>query len=85
MLPQFQAHMSTGDQWKAHRKLTGDLMSSTFLNNVLSETNSDAALDLVSLWKQKARLARKRPIDAKHDISCVSLDAIWCVCDTSYK
>lgn len=77
MLPQFQAHMSTGDDWKAHRKLTGDLMASSFLNGTMSERVYESTEDLIRLWKQKARFADARPFDAKQDVSCATLDATW--------
>lgn len=79
MLPSFQAHMSTGPEWKAHRKLTGDLMASSFLNDTLSERIHEATQDLIELWKGKTRLAKDRPFTAKQDVSCAALDGIWCV------
>lgn len=71
--------MSTGEEWKAHRKLVGDLMASSFLNETLSLRVQEATKDLVRLWEQKHRLVGSAPFSAKQDLSCASLDAIWYV------
>lgn len=51
--------MPTGDQWKMHRRLTGDLLAPDFLQNTLSMGVQEGTQDLIRLWKKApARWAR---------------------------
>ncbi|KAF2799649.1 cytochrome P450 [Melanomma pulvis-pyrius CBS 109.77] len=67
----------SGPKQKAHRALLSDLMTPGFLHEIAAPQLYEATLDLLSLWRKKAVLARDHPFEAKEDISNVALDTIW--------
>lgn len=77
VLPNHHVHMKTGPQWKSHRRLVGDTMSTNFLSNVVAPQLYNTALDNIELWKEKIRLAQGRPFEAMDDITRGALDIIW--------
>ena len=72
-----QAHMPTGDKWRAHRKPLGDTMNPRFLNEVVGPQIYNSARDMIELWKLKARLAEGRPYPVIEVVDRRDLDAIW--------
>ncbi|RYP51843.1 hypothetical protein DL768_002919 [Monosporascus sp. mg162] len=72
----FHIRYKTGDQWKAARRWLQDLMTPGFLNTVAGPAIYGKALDLVSLWKEKERLAEGRPFSAALDMHHAALDAV---------
>ncbi|USW51632.1 Putative cytochrome P450 [Septoria linicola] len=77
LAPQFHVHMPTGDDWKAHRKLVSETMSTRFLHDVAAPRMWSSAIALVELWKTKAKLAAGRPWDAADDVFKGALDIVW--------
>ena len=77
ILPVHHVHMPTGDEWKAHRKLMGDTMSPSFLHDLVAPQLYNTALDTITFWKQKTRLAEGRPFPVLDDITRGALDVIW--------
>ena len=77
VLPHHHVHMPTGNEWKAHRKLVGDTMNPSFLNENVSPQIYNTALDLVEFWKLKSKLAQGRPFPIVEDVSRTTLDVIW--------
>jgi len=69
--------MKTTDEWKAHRRLMADTMSSYFLDNVAGPQIHNSTLGLLELWKVKARLAKGRPFSITEDIKQSALEIIW--------
>ncbi|KAI5365414.1 putative cytochrome P450 [Septoria linicola] len=77
LAPQFHVHMPTGDDWKAHRKLVSETMSTRFLHDAAAPQMWSSAIALVELWKTKAKLAAGRPWDAADDVFKGALDIVW--------
>lgn len=77
ILPYHQVHMPTGDEWRAHRKLMADTMAPRFLNEVASYQMYSKALDLIDLWREKARLSRNHPFLVLEDIKRGTFDIIY--------
>ena len=77
ILPGNQVQMATGDTWRQHRRLMGDTMSPSFLNNVAAPQIYSTMMDTLELWDEKIRLAKGGPFDARHDIIRAALDVIW--------
>lgn len=77
ILPDFHGSMPTNEQWHAHRRLINDTMSPAFLNNVAGPQMWTTMQSLISLWRQKARLAQGRPFSAQADIQKGALDIVW--------
>ena len=69
LLPHHHVHMPTGDEWRSHRKLVGDLMSPGFLSEACAPQLYNTALDTINLWKEKLRLTEGRPFTAQEDVS----------------
>ncbi|CAG9974932.1 unnamed protein product [Clonostachys byssicola] len=69
-------NMKTGPAWKAHRRLLQDLMSPSFLNDVAAPNIYHSAEGLVSLWREKARVAGDRSFSAEADVYYAALDAV---------
>lgn len=69
--------MPTGDTWKMHRKLMADTMSHSFLSNAAGPQMHNNALSMISLWRQKARLARGHPFTVFADVKAAAMDIIW--------
>lgn len=72
-----QVHMKTDSQWKYNRSLVADAMSPQFLSQVAAPQVWSSTLELVDLWRQKARLAQGRPIDVSRDTKYCTIDTIW--------
>ena len=77
LLPSFQAHMSTDDEWRAHRRLMRDVMTPAYLNESTSPKIFETVQDLMQLSREKSRLAEGRPFLAKEDVFHVTLNVIW--------
>ena len=75
--PKFHVHMPTGDEWKAHRRLISDTMSTRFLHDVAAPQMWKSTQSVMELWKMKAKLAEGRPWKASEDIFKGALDIIW--------
>jgi cytochrome P450 len=76
-IPENQVTMKTNDVWRTHRRVMGDTMSPSFLNNVAAPQIYDTALELVNLWREKERLAAGRPFNVSDDVYKGALDVIW--------
>ncbi|KAJ4397200.1 hypothetical protein N0V93_001424 [Gnomoniopsis smithogilvyi] len=74
--PNHHIHLRTTPQWLAQRRLTQDLMTPTFFNNIAGPTIHKEASKFVSLWLAKARLANGRPWDAETDLHYASWGAV---------
>lgn len=79
VVPHNQVHMSTGDEWRGHRRLMHDTMSSGFLHDVAGPQIYSTALAMLDLWRQKMRLAAGHPFSAATDVPKGTLDVIWAV------
>ncbi|KAK4554936.1 hypothetical protein LTR86_008084 [Recurvomyces mirabilis] len=79
VLPANQVHMRTNDTWRAHRRLMADTMSTAFLNKVAARQIYGSALEIVGMWREKARLADGRPFQVYKDVFRGALDVIWAV------
>ncbi|KAJ5958838.1 cytochrome P450 [Penicillium vulpinum] len=75
-LDDFHARMKVGSVWKTTRAWLQDLMSPSFLNNIVSPVMYDNSLHLVNFWQEKARLANDRPFDANEDLNHSALDGM---------
>jgi hypothetical protein len=69
--------MQTNATFKQHRRWLQDLMTPAFSNNVAAPGIYAAFGDMISLWKEKLRLARGRPFEASTDVYRAALDAVW--------
>lgn len=76
LLPMHHINLKTGAQWKAHRRLLQDLMTPSFLNGVAAPHLYAGFVNLVELWRVRARVAGGRPFAAEADIHHASLDAV---------
>ncbi|KAI9696852.1 MAG: hypothetical protein M1820_008006 [Bogoriella megaspora] len=76
LIPDHHSQHQTNAIWKARRRLLQDLMSPPFLHNVAAPAMYDSALNLISLWEEKARIAKNRPLSATVDIYKAALDAV---------
>lgn len=74
--PNHHIHLRTTPKWLAQRRLTQDLMTPTFLNNVAGPTIHKEASAFVNLWLAKSRLAGGRPWDAETDLHFASWGAV---------
>ncbi|KAF7191952.1 Cytochrome P450 monooxygenase [Pseudocercospora fuligena] len=79
LVPNNQGTMLTNDQWRWNRKLVADVMDSRFLETVAAHNAYDATMDLVELWKQKARLAGSHAFDITEDMKMCTFDVLWSV------
>lgn len=77
IVPNNQVHMKTTDSWKMHRKLMADTMSPNFLSSAAGPQMHNNALSLISLWREKARLAAGHPFNAIEDVKAAAMDIIW--------
>lgn len=74
--PNHHIHLRTTPQWLAQRRLTQDLMTPTFLNNVAGPTIYKEAKNFVDLWLAKSKLADGKPFDAETDLHFASWGAV---------
>ncbi|KAF2854847.1 cytochrome P450 [Plenodomus tracheiphilus IPT5] len=75
--PNFHAVHVTNDSWRSQRKSVSDLMTPAFLNTVAAPALHESFSDLITLWKEKMRLANGHAFSIKHDVYEVALEAIW--------
>lgn len=71
----------TNEEWKRHRKLMNDTMSTLFLRNVFGPQMHEIAQRMMQLWGEKARLAGGHPVSVYGDLFRGAMDAIW---DTTF-
>lgn len=74
--PHHHIHLRTTPQWLAQRRLTQDLMTPSFLNNVAGPTIYNEAKNFVNLWLAKSKLADGKPFDAETDLHFASWGAV---------
>ena len=79
VFPKNQSHMPTNDEWKANRKLIGDLMNTKFQSEVAAPRTYQGIVQLVELWQTRSRLAEGRPFDVKDDVKWSGMDAALAV------
>ncbi|KAI8312741.1 Cytochrome P450 monooxygenase TRI13 [Colletotrichum sp. SAR11_240] len=72
----FHGIYTTGDKFKANRQLIQDLMTSSFLDNHVGPAVLNKGLELVELWRLRAKLARGRPFSVRKDLEYTSLDVM---------
>ena len=72
----FHACFKTNDAWKATRQWMQDLMTPSFLNNLVGPAVHAKMVDLVDLWENKALLANGRPFEASVDLNHAALDVM---------
>ncbi|KAL7787156.1 cytochrome P450 [Trichoderma ceciliae] len=74
--PDHHLRLRTNEVWKSHRRLIQDLMTPSFLHNVAGPVIHQNAIDLLELWRLKARIADGRPFEAGTDMNHAVLDAV---------
>lgn len=74
--PNHHIHLRTTPQWLAQRRLTQDLMTPTFLNNVAGPTIYKEVRNFVDHWFAKSKLADGKPFDAETDLHFASWGAV---------
>ncbi|EMF14025.1 cytochrome P450 [Sphaerulina musiva SO2202] len=79
IFPKNQICMPTHDQWRYNRLLMRELMSPPFLDGVAAPLIHSTTLDLISVWRHKARLARGHAFEASRDVQFATLDTICSV------
>lgn len=72
----FHARMKTGPQWRTTRAWLQDLMSPTFLNNVVGPVMFDNSMNLIRFWETKTRLANGSAFDVNDDLDHSALDGM---------
>lgn len=77
LLPKFHMHMPTGPEWQANRRLVSDLMSPAFLHDVAGPQMWTTTQTLISLWREKVRLAKGGSFRIDHDMHKGALDIMW--------
>ncbi|KAI0545171.1 cytochrome P450 [Xylaria curta] len=70
---------SVDPRFKGNKELTKDLMTPSFLNEVSAPSAYMKTLDLVALWRLKAKLAPDQPFEAYGDLNDAALDIIMAV------
>jgi hypothetical protein len=76
-LPDHHVWRKTDSRWKYNRSLIQDLMVPAFLQTVAAPRLHYAVSGLVSVWKEKSRLAKGHPFLAEKDIYLAALDGVW--------
>lgn len=71
--------MPTNDHWRYNRLLMRELMTPAFLDGVAAPLIHSTTLDLVKLWREKARLANGHAFDVQKDVQFATLDSICVV------
>jgi hypothetical protein len=77
LLPRSTVAQMTTPALKAQKRLWADAMSAQFLRDAVAPNVRAAALDLVALWRLRARDAGGVPMSVLHDLDHAALDAIW--------
>ncbi|KAK5997603.1 Cytochrome P450 monooxygenase TRI13 [Cladobotryum mycophilum] len=76
LLPNCHVWMPSNDKFKAHRNLIRDTMSPAFLNGVVGPVIHAKTQSMLTLWRERARLAQGRPFEGDHDLFRATLDVI---------
>ncbi|KAL8284971.1 hypothetical protein RB597_002178 [Gaeumannomyces tritici] len=76
LLPKHHVNLKTGPEWKAHRRLLQDLMTPSFLDRVAAPHLYAGFVNLIDLWRARARVSGGRPFAAEADIHHATLDAV---------
>ncbi|KAG8157457.1 hypothetical protein KVR01_012841 [Diaporthe batatas] len=76
IVPESHISFLTDDRWRSHRNLMRDVMSNSFVSEVITPRIYKYVAELVSLWRDKARLAQGRPFDAESDVARCLIDFI---------
>jgi len=76
LMPDHHIRLKTNDEYKSHRRLVQDLMTPSFLNQVAAPLLHESTMRMITLWREKNRLAGGRPFSATRDISHCALDAV---------
>lgn len=76
-VPYHHIVQDTNEQFKAQRKFISDAMSPAFLRDISGPRVHGMTMELVELWRMKARLAGGRPFPAHEDLKRGIFDAIW--------
>ncbi|KAI5368360.1 putative cytochrome P450 [Septoria linicola] len=79
LFPMEQAVLYTDDQWRFKRKLMADAMKPEFLNHAAAPEVYNHTLDMITLWREKMRLAEGRTFDVLQDVQMCTVDTIWAV------
>lgn len=74
--PNLHIRLKTNTEWKAHRRLVGDLMTPSFLHNIAGPVVYHKAIALMDLWKVKSSIAVGKPWRAADDLINAALDAV---------
>ncbi|KAK0708046.1 cytochrome P450 [Lasiosphaeris hirsuta] len=77
MLPHSTLSQMTTPALKSQKRLWSDVMGGDFLRRVVAPNIHIAALELVELWRIKARQAEGEPLDVTGDFGDAALDAIY--------
>jgi cytochrome P450 len=79
LLPNSHIHLPMGDEWRAHRRLIGDVLSPEFLGQVAGPQIFNTTVHLLGLWRVKSRLAQRRPFSVIEDVTHSALEVMWAV------
>jgi len=71
------AYMNTDAHFKIQRRLTTEVMGPTFLKEVALPRLHTSVVNLIELWREKAKLADGRAWEAEKDILRGVYDGIW--------
>ena len=77
VVPRFHLHFPTNREWTVHRRILGDTMSASFLNDVAGKQMWKVMQNVVKLWRVKARLANGRPFEGSEDVKRAAMDIVW--------
>ncbi|KAF2165617.1 hypothetical protein M409DRAFT_55514 [Zasmidium cellare ATCC 36951] len=76
-VPHSSITFPTNNDWKYNRSLIGQTMLPRFLDASGAKQAYGAFQQLVSVWREKTRIANGRAIDVAGDTHMASTDAIW--------
>lgn len=77
LLPHSTVAQMTTPALKAQKRLWADAMGAQFLRDSVAPKLRAAAMDLIALWRLRARDAGGAPVSVPHDLDHAALDAIW--------
>jgi len=77
LLPRSTVAQMTTPALRAQKRLWADAMSAQFLRDAVAPNVRAAALELVALWRLRARDTGGAPMSVLHDLDHAALDAIW--------
>ncbi|GAM86974.1 hypothetical protein ANO11243_049950 [Dothideomycetidae sp. 11243] len=78
-MPNNHLVLSTGERFRAQRKLLMDTMAPQFLHTVAATHAFTQCLHLIKAWRLKSDLGGGRPFDLGDDITELALEIIWSV------